>query len=155
MKIIRVTAIILVIASIGVTLLWMHTKPKPPTEAELKVDLPIAANQFMKCVEADQIGSCFFEMTTDEFRAQTSVEKMTEIVNMLKIKLGDRISAAMMDGTFQGKAASDNQPIPATEFTMGAIYQNDATVKEHFIFVFDSTAENYKIQNFKINSSKF
>jgi hypothetical protein len=80
---------------------------------------------------------------------------MTMISRAVKSKLGDRISGALIEDSFSMKTVEGPTPIHAAEFTMEAIYQNDATAKENFVFVLDQSSQQYKVHTFKISSSKF
>jgi hypothetical protein len=152
---ISVAVLVLAVMAGGGYYFWNHSRPVPLTEEQLKNVLPVAAGQFLKCIDTEQIGSCYFEMTTADFRHATNAQQMAAINQAVKIKLGERISGALIEDTFTMRQTADQPPRPAAEFNMAAIYENDATVKENFIFVFDPTSNSYKVHVFRIRSTKF
>lgn len=153
---IRASAILGIAAIIGGAFyFWTHRQRPPKSEAELRKTLPAEATQFLTCVQANQIGSCYFELTTDAYRAATDIDAMGRIARAIKEKVGDRISGALDAETFTLESTKDEPPLQYAKFTMNAIYQSDATAKERFVFVYDPKSDQFKVHTFKIHSSKF
>lgn len=134
---------------------YFATKEIPKTAEELKPFLEHHANRFLRCLEAKTIGSCYYDLTSENFRHTTQLETIVGFSESIRDRLGRRISGAMDDSSFTPFDVDSHGIITKAKFYMIAIYQNDATVNETFGFVFDPKTADYKVEIFKIKSSKF
>ena len=134
---------------------YFATKEIPKTPEELKPLLENQANRFLRCLEAKQIGSCYYDLTSENFRRATELQVIAGLSESIRDKLGRRISGAMDDSTFTPFDVDSHGITTKAKFNMIAIYQNDATVNETFGFAFDPKTADYKVEIFKIKSSRF
>lgn len=80
---------------------------------------------------------------------------MLVITQALKNKLGKRISGVVDDKSYNLNIfVSPEGKVKTITIVLNSVYQNDPTVKESFLFGWEKPANEFRVQQFNINSTK-
>lgn len=130
-------------------------RPISRQEAAIKPRIIQKADEFMKCIDSEEVERCYQDLTTQPFKKAADLHQMLVLVRAVKTRLGPRISAIVDEKSYNlNVMVSTDGQIKTVSIAFNAVYQNDPTVKEFFLFGWEKTTNDFRVQSFNVNSIK-
>lgn len=155
-KFLKISGVTIALISLGAFIFYLIViRPIATEEEALKPVMIAAANDLLKCsFESKEIEACYNQKTSKSFQGAMSLAQYVAMITKVKEKLGNRMSAELMDGKFNLMVYKGVPSGKKVDFIINAAYQNDIFAHETYIYSLDQTTNEYKLDSIRFASDK-